>query len=77
MGNRWKNIALWISLISLVPLVLQLFGIIVPPEKYQLAAQIINGVLTALAAAGIISNPRTVNLLYWDDKKNTDSEDSK
>jgi uncharacterized membrane protein len=56
--NKWKNYGLWVSLASTVLLVLQVSGVGIDSDKYNL---IVNSVLGTLAIAGIISNPSQGN----------------
>ncbi|MGL5151529.1 MAG: phage holin, partial [Clostridium sp.] len=63
--SRFKNYGLWISVASLIPLVLKQFGVNIIPEDYN---QIVTTVLSILVMAGIISNPTTSNKGYLDDK---------
>jgi uncharacterized membrane protein len=66
--SRWRNIGLWVSAISMIPLALQIFGIVVPPEEYGAGMKVINAFLELLVTAGVLSNPTTANLWYRDDK---------
>jgi uncharacterized membrane protein len=68
--SRWRNVGLWISILALIPLALQVTGIVVPPDQYAAATKLINGILDLLVAAGILSNPTTQNLWFHDDKEN-------
>jgi phi LC3 family holin len=52
--NRFKNYALWIAVASLGLIVAQAFGIEIAEDKYN---EIVNGVLTVLVLAGVVSNP--------------------
>lgn len=65
--NRWRNAGLWISVLALIPLVLQVLGIVVPPEKYDAAVKLVDGFLSILVTAGVLSNPTTKTLWYHDD----------
>lgn len=62
-NSRWKNYGLWISIASLIPLILQSFNIELIPN-YQ---EIVNGVLGVLVLAGIINNPTTDHKGFHDD----------
>lgn len=53
--SRWSNLGLWLSIASLLYLVLSDFGIIITPEKYSLYIETISSILLM---AGIISNPK-------------------
>lgn len=64
--SRFKNYGLWLSLISLIPLVLSAFGVNVATDKIQ---PIINTILTILVALGILNNPTTDTKGYLDDSK--------
>lgn len=68
--SRFKNYGLWISVASLIPLVLKQFGVNIIPEDYN---QIVTTVLSILVMAGIISNPTTSNKGYLDDKGTVES----
>ncbi|KOO50762.1 holin [Priestia koreensis] len=63
--GRWKNYGLWVSLASLLLMILQLFGVQISTEKYDM---VVNAALTFLVAAGVISNPATVSKWFTDDK---------
>ena len=64
--SRFKNYGLWLSLFSLIGILLNAFGVNFVPEEYT---QITNAILAVLIAAGIISNPTTEAKGYLDDKK--------
>lgn len=53
MNSRFKNIALWTAIASLVGLFVQDAGLLAP-EKYE---EYVNAIFTVLIAAGIIVNP--------------------
>lgn len=55
---RWKSYPLWVSIASLVLLVLQVTGVHVVPESYNLIA---NSVLVILVGFGVINNPTDPN----------------
>lgn len=63
--SRFKNYGLWVSLLALVPMILQAFGVKVVPEEYQ---AIVNTVLGVLVALGVLNNPTTESKGYLDDK---------
>lgn len=71
LSNRWRNYGLWLGLASLVPLLLQAFGVDVLPPQLEAYKQLVNGLLGLLAGAGIISNPTTLNPGFKDDTPNT------
>jgi uncharacterized membrane protein len=54
--SKWKNYGLWVSIASLVLLILQQLplGIVIDIGKYS---EVVNLVLSILVAAGVISNP--------------------
>ena len=62
---RIHNYGFWISIFSLVVLVLQTFEIPIFPH-YDL---IVNIILLLLLVFGIINNPTTTNKWFGDDKK--------
>lgn len=64
--SRFKNYGLWVSILSLIPLILHSFGVDVVPEQYQL---IVNTVLSILVTLGLVSNPTTTTKWFTDDKK--------
>lgn len=66
MSKRLKNYGLWVSVIALIPMILELFGVDVMPEKF---AELGNGILAVLVMAGIINNPTTETKGFLDDKK--------
>lgn len=63
--SRFKNYGLWVSVLALIPLVLNAFGVNVVPEQYQM---ITNTVLTILVALGVVNNPTTSAKWFADDK---------
>lgn len=63
--SRFKNYGLWVSLLALIPMVLQSVGINIVAEQYSTVTNHILGILIAL---GILSNPTTANKWYLDDK---------
>ncbi|MNM41325.1 Bacteriophage holin [compost metagenome] len=63
--KRIKNYGLWVSLASLILLILQNAGVHVVAEQYNV---LVDAILSFLIAAGIISNPTTSNLGFGDDK---------
>ena len=73
--SRFKNYGLWVSILALIPMILNAFGVKVVPEEYQ---AITNTILTILVALGIINNPTTQCKWYVDDgskeEKNIDNK---
>ncbi|MGL5379936.1 holin [Clostridium sp.] len=64
--SRFQNYGLWVSIIALIPLILNAFGVNVVPAEYQ---TLTNAILAVLVAAGIINNPTTTAKWYGDDKE--------
>lgn len=62
--KRFRNYAFWVSLLSLIPLICQVFQIASLPKNYSV---ICNTLLSLLVAAGIVNNPVTDNRGYADD----------
>ncbi|MGL5714702.1 MAG: hypothetical protein ACRCX2_16910, partial [Paraclostridium sp.] len=54
----WRNYGLWCSILALVFLLLQDFGVIVTPERFTLYT---DTVMSILIIAGIVSNPKEGN----------------
>ncbi|OKL37743.1 holin [Domibacillus mangrovi] len=52
MKQRWRSYGLWIALAALVGMVLQDFGVMVPPERYDAYVDIL---LTIAVLGGIIN----------------------
>ncbi|WP_315110081.1 phage holin [Clostridium intestinale] len=74
-SSRFKNYALWISVFSLIPLILEAFGLNIIPKNYN---EIVTAILSVLVMAGIINNPSTESKWYLDDeKKNENSVEEK
>ena len=75
MNSRWKNYGLWISMFSLVGIILQAAGafkaIGLTDETYN---NVIQAVLTILTAAGVISNPKEGT--GYLDKSNNEQQES-
>ena len=69
--SRFKNYGLWVSILALIPMILNAFGVKVVAEEYQ---AITNLVLSILVALGIVNNP-TTNCKWYVDDKNNDSKD--
>lgn len=62
---RIRNYGFWISIFSLIPLVLQAFGISLIPN-YDF---IVNLILMILVVLGITNNPTTENKWFGDDQE--------
>lgn len=69
--SRFKNYGLWLSILSLVPLILKSFGIDVLPENYN---EICSSILGILVLAGILSSPTQGNG-YLDTKPETTNQE--
>ncbi|AOR24188.1 phage holin [Clostridium taeniosporum] len=69
--SRFKNYGLWISIASLIPLVLKCFGVEVIQGDYE---QIVEAILSILVMLGIVSNPTTETKWFNDDKVLTNSK---
>ena len=52
--SKYKNYGLWLSVASLIPLLLQAFGVNILPANYM---EIVNSFLGVCVLAGIISSP--------------------
>lgn len=63
--KRFKNYGLWVSIASLVLLILQTANVGIDVGKFHTAVDLILGVLVAL---GVISDPTTANKGYGNDK---------
>lgn len=72
--NRFNNYGLWVALLSLIPIVLNMYGINVVPEVYQ---PIINAILSVFVTLGILNNPTTQSKWFLDDKKDVKKDESK
>jgi uncharacterized membrane protein len=62
---RFKNVGLWLSLVSGAVLVLEAYGVHINPEKYNATMKFVEMVLMAF---GLYNNPTTDNKFYGDDK---------
>lgn len=71
--SRFKNYGLWVSILSLIPMILSAFGVKVVAEEYQ---PIVNTVLGVLVALGILNNPTTSSKWFLDDKGESNNEDT-
>lgn len=67
--NRWKNSAMWISLVSLVFLVLTKLGIDVPLITQKAVEDVVVAIVGILVVLGILNNPTTENQGFFDDKQ--------
>lgn len=67
--NRFKNYGLWVSVFSLVGLILSNYGLF---DKLGLTAdtykELFQAILGVLVMAGILSDPNTQNKGFGDDK---------
>lgn len=63
--GRFKNYGLWVSVAAALLMVLQAVGVPVVPEQYDI---VVNSILTILVTLGIVSNPKTENKGFGDDK---------
>ncbi|HAX72576.1 MAG TPA: holin [Firmicutes bacterium] len=61
---RMKNYGFWVSLLALVPIVLNAFGIAAIPDFNN----IVQTVLSLLVVLGLLNNPTTENGGYADDE---------
>lgn len=64
MKSRLKNYGLWISVASLVFMIIQNSGLQITPEQWN---AYVNAILTVLILAGIINNPTTDKKGFGDD----------
>lgn len=62
--KRVNNYGLWVSFAALSYAMLQLFGIGLPPDQWEM---IVNGLLGILLALGILNDPTTQNRGFRDD----------
>ncbi|MBW6409126.1 phage holin [Clostridium weizhouense] len=69
--SRFKNYGLWISIASLIPLILKCFGVEVIQGDYE---QIVQAILSIFVMLGIVSNPMTESKWFNDDKVLSDSK---
>lgn len=56
--NRFRNKALWVSVLAFIPMLCQGFGWHFLPTNY---ADLVNSLLSILVVAGILSNPTSGN----------------
>lgn len=61
MANKWRNYGLWVAVAAMVPLTASIFGVDLTPDFLGKFDAWVNGVLTVLVLAGIISNPSNGN----------------
>jgi len=66
MKNRLRNYGLWISIIALIPMLCEGFGISILPANYEEIALAVLGIVVLL---GIVNNPNTVTHSFLDDKE--------
>ena len=64
--KRFKNYGLWVSIISLIPLVCTGLGIKTLPSNYN---EIAIAILSIFVMLGIVNNPTTENKGFIDDPK--------
>lgn len=63
--SRLRNYGLWVSVASLLLLVLQNFGVNMVAANYN---ALVNALLAVLAGLGVINDPTTESRWYLDDK---------
>lgn len=63
--KRIKSYSFWTSVIALIPVLVQTFGVDILPNNYSTA---INALLAFFVAIGIVNNPTTENPGFSDDK---------
>lgn len=71
MNNRLKNKGLWLSFAALIFLILQDFGLVIDPGKYQQYVDLLTTIGYILLGVGVYSNPETDNRWYGADKDNS------
>lgn len=71
--SRFKNYGLWVSILSLIPMILSAFGVKIVSDEYQ---PIMNTVLGILVALGILNNPTTSAKWFLDDKTESNNEET-
>lgn len=64
IATRLKNYGLWTSIAAFAPIILQVFGIDLVPEKYN---ELVNALLSIMVILGIVNNPTTENKGFLDD----------
>jgi phi LC3 family holin len=69
MSNRFKNAGLWLSLVGLVFLFLQTIGVDVSLSQQEAINRFVDAIVGVLVVAGILNNPTTDNMGFFDDKQ--------
>ena len=64
--NRLSNYGLWVSVASLLLLIVKNLGYDIDAGQYN---TVVDAVLVILVALGIVNNPATENRGYFDDEK--------
>ncbi len=72
MNNRFKNKGFWLSIAALLFLILQDFGVIVDPERYNQYVNLLMTIGYFILGMGIYNNPNTENKWYGDDKSKSE-----
>ena len=67
LKKRLRNYGLWVSLASLVLLLLNNFGVDIDESKYN---GIVDSILAILVLLGILNNPTTEKKGFGDDNEN-------
>lgn len=67
LKKRLRNYGLWVSLASLVLLLLNNFGVDIDESKYN---GIVDAILAILVLLGILNNPTTEKKGFGDDNEN-------
>lgn len=65
MMDRLKNYGLWVSVIALIPLICEGYGLNILPANYS---EIATTILAIFVMLGLVNDPTTQNQWYLDDK---------
>lgn len=57
--NRWRNPALYLSLLAALPAILAMFQIEVAPEQWSAVEEVVKSVVSLLIVLGVLMDPRT------------------
>lgn len=57
--DRWRNPALYLSLLASVPAILAMFHVQVAPEQWSAIENVVKAIITLLIELGILMNPKT------------------
>ncbi|MDQ0417931.1 putative membrane protein [Croceifilum oryzae] len=71
--QRWRNKGLWVSLLAVIPVVLEASGVSLLPNQLEAGKEAVMSCLGLLVVLGVLSDPTTQNTGFLDDQKREDN----